>query len=56
MFDKNRWIPRQYAKPILEWQIKELERECDGRYMDYRRREYLQNEIKILKDFITKEL
>jgi hypothetical protein len=56
MFDKRRWLPKPYAKPILEWQIKQLEKDCNSIWATGRRYEALQNEIKILKDFIKTSL
>jgi|688.fasta_scaffold00478_72 hypothetical protein len=56
MFDKRRWLPKLYAKPILEWQIKQLEKDCSSQWTSGRRYEALQNEIKILKNFINTNL
>lgn len=56
MFDRRRWLPKQYAKPILEWQIKQLEKDCADSFTSFRRFNALQEEIVILKDFIEKEL
>ena len=56
MFDRRRWLPKQYAKPILEWQIKQLQQSCQSQFTSNRQYEALQAEIKILQDFIYIQL
>ena len=56
MFDRRRWLPKQYAKPILEWQIKELKKDCSSQFSTARRNEALQSEIKTLQNFIDTQL
>lgn len=56
MFDKRRWLPKQYAKPILEWQIKQLEKDCSDSWCTTRRYDSLQYDIKTIQEFINKEL
>ena len=53
MFDKRRWLPKLYAKPILQWQIEQLEEDCKSSFCTGRRYDSLQREIKILQDFIS---
>lgn len=54
LFDKNRWIPLQYIKPIMEWQINELEKESASQFTTPRVYESLQREIKMLSEFLKK--
>lgn len=56
MFDRRRWLPKLYAKSILEWQIKQLEKDCTSIFTTYRRNESIRNEIEILKSFIKEYL
>lgn len=56
MFDRRRWLPKQYAKPILEWQIKKLKKDCSSQFTTSRRYEASQSEIKILQSFINTNL
>lgn len=56
LFDKRRWLPKQYAKPILEWQIKQLEKDCQDKWCSNNRYVALQAEIKILQNFIKTQL
>ncbi len=56
MFDKRRWLPKLYARPILEWQIKQLEKDCQSPFCTGSRYSSLQSEIKLLQDFINKNL
>jgi hypothetical protein len=53
MFDRRRWLPKQYVKAIFEWLIKELKKDCNSQFITTRRYEALQSEIKILQDFIN---
>jgi hypothetical protein len=54
LFDKNRWIPSQYIKPIIEWQISELKKDCSSQFTTHRVYEALQREINILSEFLKK--
>jgi len=56
MFDKRRWIPKQYVKSIFEWQIKQLEKDCQDKWCSSNRYIALQSEIKILQEFINTQL
>jgi len=47
---------KPYAKPILEWQIKQLEKDCSSQWTSSRKYEALQNEIKTLQNFINTQL
>lgn len=54
MFDKRRWLPKLYAKPILQWQINQLEEDCRSSFCTGRRYTALQYDIKVLQEFIDK--
>jgi hypothetical protein len=56
MWDKRRWLPKQYAKPILQWQVKRLENECKDHWLSSSRRDALRQEIDILQNFINTQL
>ncbi len=52
MFDRRRYLPKFYAKSILQWQVKELEKDLRSPFSTERRNEHTRNEIKTLNDFI----
>lgn len=54
MFDRRRYLPKLYAKPILEWHIKQLEKDCKSVFTTMKSFEHIQNEIKIIQEFINK--
>lgn len=54
MFDRRRWMPKQYVNPILTWHIRNLEEDCIGIFKTERVVEYNQRQIKIIKDFLSK--
>lgn len=56
MFDKNRWLPKIYAKPILEWEINRLKKENQSVFSTLRSIEYNNNQIDIIQQFINKYL
>lgn len=52
LFDKQRWLPEQYAKAIIEYQIIKLKNELTSPFMTDRSLHYIQNEINVLTQFI----
>jgi len=56
LFDRRRWLPKQYAKPILEWQIRQLQKDCKSEFTTHRRYIALQAEIATLEQFISNVL
>jgi len=56
MFDKRRWLPKVYAKSILEWQIQQIEKDCESEFITQKRYEHNQKEIKIIRKFIKENL
>jgi hypothetical protein len=56
LFDRNRWLPKLYAKPILEWEINRLKEEMKNPFSNYRSREYNQKQINIIQKFINEHL
>ena len=56
LFQNNRWIPKTYAKQLLEWQIKELKRSNVGVFSNARSIYYNEKHIATIKKFIEDEL
>lgn len=56
MFDKNRWLPKIYAKSILEWEIDRLKEDMKSPFSTSRSYEWNQNEINIIQKFINEQL
>lgn len=56
MFQERRWLPRIYARQILEYQIKLFEEDNRGIFSTERTINYNNHCIEIIKEFINKEL
>ena len=56
MFDRNRWLPKIYAKSILEWEIKRIQEDMNSVFSTLRGRAYNQNQIDIIQKFINNNL
>lgn len=56
MFDRRRWMPRIYAKPILEWLVSQIEKDLHDPWYSLKRIKTLQEEVSTIKNFIKKEL
>jgi len=56
MFQERRWLPRIYAKQILEYQIKLLEKDNQGMFATERVINHNNWCIEIIREFINKEL
>lgn len=56
MFHEHRWMPRMFARQVLQYYIKKLEKTLDDPWTIHRVREALRKEIYDIKEFIDKEL
>ena len=56
LFQNNRWMPKIYAKQLLEWQIKEIEKSMSSPFSNARANMYDQKKIETIKNFIENEL
>lgn len=52
MFDRNRWLPKQYAKPIIQWVIKQNNIRRKDNWTTTRVENALKYENEVLTDFI----
>ena len=52
MFNRRRWMPKIYAKNILEWLVIQLEEDCRNVLSSSRRTQQIQEEIKVIQKFI----
>lgn len=53
LFDNNRWLPKIYAKSIIEWYINELEKELTSQFATERTIIWNNKRIETLTDFIN---
>lgn len=53
LFDNNRWLPKIYAKSIIEWYINELKKELESQFATERSMIWNNNKIRILNNFIN---
>lgn len=56
LFDNNRWLPKIYAKSIIEWYINELKKELESQFATERSVIWNNNKIRILNNFINTTL
>ena len=56
MFDKNRWLPKQYAKPIIQWVIKQNNKRRAEKWTTPRIDNALKYENEVLQNFINEVL
>ena len=53
LFDNNRWLPKIYAKSIIEWYINKLKKELNSQFATERTIIWNNKRIKILTNFIN---
>lgn len=53
LFDNNRWLPKIYAKSIIEWYINELKEELKSQFVTTSTMIWNNNKIIILNNFIN---
>jgi len=53
LFDNNRWLPKIYAKSIIEWYINELKKEITNQFVTERTIIWNNKRIEILNKFIN---
>lgn len=53
LFDNHRWLPKIYAKSIIEWYITELKKELESQFATERTMIWNNNKIRILNNFIN---
>lgn len=56
MFDKRRWLPKIYAKQILQWEIGRMEKDLESPFTTARRYEAVRHEIAVIEKFVNDNL
>lgn len=56
LFNRRRWLPKLYAKSILNWEVNRIKKDLTSPFTTGRRYYALEEEIKIIEEFIKKEL